>query len=365
MGKRSQQAELEKNNRDLSEQVQILSRELAAYKNRDPDLESYKPYNQRTMIDRDRALTPNLQNMVPQDDDSHDAALLLNLKQGHDLSGSGARASPVAFQKKLGSVYLPPDVLQNLWDEYFRNYHVFLPVLDPDTDSPDAIFAKSQVLFWTVVLIAARHFNDDATIIEQLTGPYKDLVKDTIAKPPNNHHTVKALCLLCYWPLPVSSTTAEMAFTISGILMKHAMQLGLHRPSHPMDFSRTRVQLREEDINDRLKTWAVCNLVAQNISTGYGQPPDTVYDTTLNSLHAKGKHAHLHTRLEIEKLADKITRTIYSPQHHGLGGIDETSTQVKAAIVAQDLHNLGTVTEIDTGWFPFLVLADICSRLQR
>jgi hypothetical protein len=333
----------------LAEQVQQLTRELAAFKNRDPDLDLYKDYGRRGLPDRDQALTPSMQNLMPQDDESHDAALLLNLKQGHDLSGSGARASPAAPQRKLGSVYIPSDVLQNLWDEYFRNYHIFLSILDPDTDSPDVIFERSPILFWTVILISSRHFDEDTTLLQRLLPPYRELVKETIAKPPSNHHVVKALCLLCYWPPPVSSTTADMSFAISGVLMKFAMQLGLHRPSHPMDFSRTRVQLREEDISDRLKTWAVCNLVAQNISTGYGQPPDTVYDSTLNGLHGSGKYAQLHTRLEIEKLADKITRTIYSPQHHGLGGIEETSIQVKAAIVAQDLQNLTAMNDIDSG----------------
>ena len=101
-------------------------------------------------------------------------------------------------------------------------------------------------------------------------------------------------------------------------MMKFAMHLGLHRPSNPMDFSRTRVQLKEEDISDRLKTWVVCNLIAQNISTGYGQPPETVYDSTLtNPLHSANepfKYSHLHTRLELEKLADRVTRWVYSPQ---------------------------------------------------
>lgn len=45
--------------------------------------------------------------------------------------------------------------------------------------------------------------------------------------------------------------------------MQVAMQLGLHRPSHVQDFSKFRVELIEGELRDKVKTWAVCNIVAQ------------------------------------------------------------------------------------------------------
>lgn len=41
------------------------------------------------------------------------------------------------------------------------------------------------------------------------------------------------------------------------------MQLGLHRPSHSQDFSKFRVELIEEELRDKVQTWAICNIVAQ------------------------------------------------------------------------------------------------------
>jgi hypothetical protein len=343
VGKRSQQAELERNNDLLARQTDELKRQLIAYREIETELEAYKSYMRRQMASGDSLPVPGLglglSSVLPQDDDSHDAALLLNLKQGHEATGSGARASPAGRQKKLGDILLHPDQLDKLWAEYFANYHMFLTVLDPLKDTPDAVFEKSSVLFWTVVTIAARHYDEDSRLLQRLAAPYMDLVRETISRPPSNHYVVKALCLLCTWPLPVSSTTADMTFPFSGVMMKFAMQLGLHRPSHPMDFSRERVQLREEDISDRLQTWAICNLVAQNISTGYGQPPETVYDVTLNTPLTTSS-AHLRTRLEIEKLADKITRTVYTSQQQHNAAYDDASLNVKAAIMAQDLQRL-------------------------
>lgn len=46
-------------------------------------------------------------------------------------------------------------------------------------------------------------------------------------------------------------------------MMQIAMQIGLHRPSHAQDFTKFRVELREEELKDRVKTWAACNVVAQ------------------------------------------------------------------------------------------------------
>lgn len=338
VGKRSQQAELERNNHLLAQQVEELTRALAIARDGAAELDLYNNLN-RHAIDRDLLGPSRPPSILPEGDDSHDAALLLNLKQGHDLSG--ARASPAGPHRKLGDQIITADKVQQLWEEFFRNYHVFLPILDPEKDTADHIYDQSPFLFWTVVIIAARHFQEDPSFILRMLPVYKELVKDTICRPPIHHYVVKALCLVCTWPPPVSSTTADMTFTLSGIMMKFAMQLGLHRPSHPMDFSRTKVQLREEDINDRLHTWLVCNIVAQTISTGYGQPPDTVYDVTLNSplqSNESPKFANLHARLEIEKLADKITRTVYAPKQQ-LANFGD-SYGVKAEIFAQDIEQL-------------------------
>lgn len=50
---------------------------------------------------------------------------------------------------------------------------------------------------------------------------------------------------------------------LCGMMMQVAMQLGLHRPSHTQDFSKFRVELIEEELRDKVRTWAICNIVAQ------------------------------------------------------------------------------------------------------
>jgi hypothetical protein len=46
-------------------------------------------------------------------------------------------------------------------------------------------------------------------------------------------------------------------------MVQVSMQLGLHRPSHTQDFSKFRVELIEDELRDKVRTWAICNIVAQ------------------------------------------------------------------------------------------------------
>lgn len=285
---------------------------------------------------------------VPSDHAEH-AQMLLTLKQGQ-----GQGRAP----RRIGNFVLPEEIEKICWQNFFDVYHKFLPVVDESRTQPDIVYDRNPFLFWTIILIALRHWatglDSEPTLFSHLQQDYSELLKDTITKPPKSHLTIKALCLLCYWPLPVTGTTEDMTFTYSGIMMKHAMQIGLHRPSHPDDFARTRIQLQPEDVQDRLRTWVCCNIVAQNVSTGYGQPPDTVYDATLNKpFHMNSQdnlkiESNLHTRLEIEKLANQITKAIYIPQNHPRSYLKDTPVGPSVNLMAENLKNLESTVDIST-----------------
>ena len=104
------------------------------------------------------------------------------------------------------------------------------------------------------------------------------------------------------------------------------MQIGLHKPSHAQDFSRFKVELREEELKDRVRTWAACSAVAQRVATGYGQPPMSVYDWVLAPTNTSEEDPKLPTdveaRLLIERLSNRATKALYSNEH-SLAGIDD------------------------------------------
>ena len=146
-------------------------------------------------------------------------------------------------------------------NSFFRFYHPFSPLLHT-RKSPDEYYEASHFLFWVVISVAARRYHDKE-LLQKLSGPVSRLLWNTLADVPQNYNVVKALCILCTWPLPISSTSADPTFMLSGLMIQIAMQIGLHRPSHTQDFAKFRVELRAEELRDRVKTWAACNVIAQ------------------------------------------------------------------------------------------------------
>lgn len=149
---------------------------------------------------------------------------------------------------------------------FFTFHHPFLPFLDR-AQSPDDYYNACPLLFWTIISVGARRYTADTHLLNSLAGPVSRLVWSTLADIPQSYHVVKALCLLCTWPFPTSSTSTDPTFMLCGMMMQVSMQLGLHRPSHTQDFSKFRVELIEEELRDKVRTWAICNVVAQRYIT--------------------------------------------------------------------------------------------------
>lgn len=233
---------------------------------------------------------------------------LLHLKQG------GAYNLPPVV-RSLEGVGLSEDAINALFNEFWRFYHPFLPFLDPQ-EPPEQYYQYSPLLFWVIVSIAARRYTVDPGLLTSLTSPLSRLLWLTVGDVPNSYHVVKALCLICSWPLPTSTTSTDPTHILCGVMMKTATGIGLHRPKHTQDFSRVSVELNREQVHDRVKTWAVCNIVAQSVATGYGQPASTLYDWTLAIRPGEDGpfklSPELEARLQIERFCDKVSKEMYS-----------------------------------------------------
>ncbi|KAG5986881.1 hypothetical protein E4U54_005236 [Claviceps lovelessii] len=235
---------------------------------------------------------------------------LLHLKRG------GAYSVP-NYSYELDGIRLTDDNVTHLFNEFFAYYHPFLPFLSPH-QPPDQYNQQHPLLFWSIIAVAARRFSplDCPDLLKKLSGPMTRFLWTTIGEVPSNYHVVKAMCLLCTWPLPTSTTTSDPTHILCGVMMKTATGIGLHRPNHIRDFSRESVELNKEQLADRVTTWAVCNIVAQNVGTGYGQPASTLYDWTLALRPGDDPALHLSTdleaRLQIERFCDKVSKEMYS-----------------------------------------------------
>lgn len=211
----------------------------------------------------------------------HEAvASLLDLRSGLDSSHFlRSPNSQLAMFKRIEDVSIAPEKVTELfsrWVSYvsvsvlplliyprfFTFFHPFLPFLDRDK-LPDEYHSTSPLLFWTIISVGCRRYHADPALLNALSGPVMRMVWSTLADVPQSYHVIKALALLCTWPFPTSSTSTDPTFMLCGMMMQIAMQIGLHRPSHAQDFSKFRIELREEELKDRVRTWAVCNIVAQ------------------------------------------------------------------------------------------------------
>ncbi|KAH0538986.1 hypothetical protein FGG08_004435 [Glutinoglossum americanum] len=276
---------------------------------------------------------------------SHEAvASLLDLRQGYDAS-SGYILSPngASLGRKLDDVALSGDTISKLFSQFFIFYHPFLPLLDPQRP-PDHYYNLSPLLFWTILSIAARRFPLDPSLLNSLAAPVSRLVWNTLQDVPQSYHVVKALCLLCTWPLPTSSTSTDPTFMLSGVMTHVAIQIGLHRPSHTQDFSKFRIELRDEELKDRVKTWAACNIVAQSVGTGYGQPPSSLYDWTLEPMASRESSYNLPeelaVRLRIEKFCDKVTKGLYSNRSDPVGLTNDDQRSAMASLLVREFKDL-------------------------
>lgn len=233
---------------------------------------------------------------------------LLHLKQ------SGSYNMP-RIVKEIENVGLTEDNINHLFNEFWLFYHPYLPFLN-SAQTPDQYYQQHPLLFWTIISIASRRYTADPGLLTSLSGPLTRLLWTTVGEVPSNYFVVKALCLLCVWPLPTSTTTTDPTHILSGVMMKTATGIGLHRPNHTQDFSRVSVELNKEQLHDRVTTWAVCNIVAQSIGTGYGQPASTLYDWTLAIRPGEQGpftlSPELEARLQIERFCDKVSKEMYS-----------------------------------------------------
>lgn len=301
VGKRSKHAEMEK-------EIERLRRSVARAKNQgfaagdDDDDHVIMPTAHSTPYAHTR--NPSLMGS------DEAVSSLLHLKRG------GAYTTP-QYAYDLDGVRLTEDDVNRLFTEYFHYYHPFLPFLSPN-QTPDQYYQQHALLFWTIVAVAARRFSppNAPDLLKNLSSPLTRFLWTTIGEVPSSYYVVKAMCLLCAWPLPTSTSTSDPTHILCGVMMKTATGIGLHRPNHIQDFSRVSVELDNDQLNDRVTTWAVCNIVAQNIGTGYGQPASTLYDWTL-ALRPGDDNAlkltpELEARLQIERFCDKVSKEMYS-----------------------------------------------------
>ncbi|KAG9237402.1 hypothetical protein BJ875DRAFT_156380 [Amylocarpus encephaloides] len=225
---------------------------------------------------------------------------------------SGTMGTPSTLMRELGRFKLTGDLLDDLFSQFFTLYHQFLPFLDPQKN-PDYYFDLCPVLGWSIAMVGARKFHKEPSLRADLTYDYVRLLWATIADIPHSYHVTKALCLLCFWPLPTEGLQKDPTSQLASLMMQIALQNMLH-----LDFKAQvpfRGELSASEQRDRLMTWAACNIVAESTSTSLGLPPNTVYEGVLGSdftfLSPYQLPDDLVAQLRISQFCNNFTKTLY------------------------------------------------------
>ncbi|CAK7268560.1 hypothetical protein SEPCBS57363_003159 [Sporothrix epigloea] len=304
IGKRSKHAEMEREIERLRRNVQLARSQGYVVPDDNEDDSATHSQLQSPIVNNIYSHTRNPSLMGSDEAVSS----LLHLKRG------GSYGLP-RIVRELDEVRLTEEIEAQLFQDFWLFYHPFLPFLNPSL-TPNQYYQQHPLLYWSIVAVAARRNTMDPTLLTAISAPLNTLLWKTIGDVPGSHFVVKAMCLLCTWPLPTSTTTSDPTHILCGVMMKTATGIGLHRPNHINDFTRVAVELNKDQLHDRVVTWAVCNIVAQNIGTGYGQPASSLYDWTLATRSGESGpfqlSPELEARLQIERFCDKVSKEMYS-----------------------------------------------------
>lgn len=137
-----------------------------------------------------------------------------------------------------------------------------MDILDPSI-SPDDYYRRSPILFWAIISVAVRRYEQDATLLATLNPCVTRLMWNTISTPPHSRFTIQAVLLLCTWSFPTNSMSTDNSFILISIAKSASMQLGLHRPEIVQDFMRVRIQFDPQEFQEAVKTWVGCYITAQ------------------------------------------------------------------------------------------------------
>ena len=145
---------------------------------------------------------------------------------------------------------------------YFTHYSQHLPVLDPNI-SPNGYYDQSPLLFWAIIGVGVRRYTANPTLLCSLAERIVHLASPLLHPTPAVIPAIQGLLLLSSFPFPTDSTSKDTSYTLSGMAINLALQIGLHVPTFSQDYSRSKMTLTQEDIQRRVQLWFHCIIVHQ------------------------------------------------------------------------------------------------------
>lgn len=222
-------------------------------------------------------------------------------------------------EKSLDSVTLDPDSIAKLFSAYVAHYHPILPVVDIQR-GPERIYRLCPALFWVIMFVALRRHSDTQLLLH-LAPLIKNILAEITISPITRYNpteedepimnalsvfSVQAFILYTYWPPLTSSLSADSSWNTIGVALFQAIRIGLHSSGLLSDSDKEKSN--QSMVQENMRTWIVCNIVAQNIATAFGFPAFVQFD----SMRAISAEIPISTRndMDIAHFEDQVAKTL-------------------------------------------------------
>ncbi|GFG26455.1 hypothetical protein IFM61606_06437 [Aspergillus udagawae] len=183
-----------------------------------------------------------------------------------------------SVDKTIGSICIPQELVQTLLNEYYANYHMFLPIL-PVQAGFHAYSHSSDLLSSVVMLTALRRISEHHDLYLSLVDVVRSLLTNHLLSAQGTILTLQALLLLCHWPLPFDRNE-DPSHALIAQATHLGLRLGLHRPGHGREFLADPSPVENME-HIRQMTWVACFISNISVSAQLGLPATVQIDDGL------------------------------------------------------------------------------------
>ncbi|KAF2665982.1 hypothetical protein BT63DRAFT_45829 [Microthyrium microscopicum] len=175
--------------------------------------------------------------------------------------------------RSIDHLELSPSVIDTCFERYFNLFHQALPILD-STMSPNDVYENSTILFWIIVSVGSRGYEQRPWLVNALAGPVTQLMLASLNSRIKPLESIMGILVALAWPFPTANYFRDSGFIHCGALLHMALQCGLHTPYLPymnVQSFKNDAPLTEPNILKRAQLWAHVVITYQRICTGTGQ----------------------------------------------------------------------------------------------
>ncbi|RCK63347.1 Regulatory protein LEU3 [Candida viswanathii] len=278
----------------------------------------------------------------------------------------------ICEEKSVGTVTLSSETIRSLYLEYVERYHPILPVVDI-AKGPERIFRLCPPLFWVIMFVSLRRFEDDSSkpLLLELSPIVKGVLAEIMISPITRYnpteedepilnvssvYSAQAFLLYSYWPPITSSLSADSSYNTVATAFFQAIRIGLHSPTTITTTTTTTAGASNDGsagqktpqqlamIQEQIKTWIVCNIASQTIATAFGFPACTQFDSSIQFYSQTKSNISIPQNLllmmEIAHFEDQMSRSLNSNPSDPCGLIDASERLPLLKLLGKRLDSL-------------------------